>query len=154
MGVVLIILGFNICCNAHNLATAHFLAKGRKCKRKCNGQIRPMITRLYIYFSFWHIFLSEQAKRFLSCRLVTDIVDIGSPADWVKISVRETVSVCLSYFSLNSLLKKLLEIMQFPVVLCWDPESLLWCGCTEGLLWSICSGSWASAGGGKHFPWK
>lgn len=38
---------------------------------------------------------------FASRRVVTNIVDLGPPADWVKISVRETVSAFYSLFQLS-----------------------------------------------------
>lgn len=49
-------------------------------------------------FDFYFVF-SDQGYWFSSGRLVTAVVDVGPPADWVKINVRETVSLFLVYFS-------------------------------------------------------
>lgn len=36
-----------------------------------------------------------KTKFLLLTRLVTNVVDVGAPADWVKINVRETVRIFL-----------------------------------------------------------
>lgn len=51
------------------------------------------------FLDFSCTFLSEKAKRFLSCRIITEIVDVGPPADWVKINVREAVCFSRLIFS-------------------------------------------------------
>lgn len=51
----------------------------------------------FIFFVslFFFFFGSDQIKGYVfsSGRVVTTVVDLGPPADWVKINVRETVSV-------------------------------------------------------------
>lgn len=50
--------------------------------------------------SFNSIAINTFGILLLICRLVTSVVDVGSPADWVKINVRQTVcSYNLSSFS-------------------------------------------------------
>lgn len=50
--------------------------------------------------------------------MITTVVDVGPPADWVKINVRETVSV----FALSFVILVLLKMIKLLGIFCWDPD--------------------------------
>ena len=64
-------------------------------------------------------------------RLDVQVVDVGPPADWVKINVRETVSSS----------QKIIYAFYFSHVICNDFMQ------TEWFLWGLCTGLWAFTGG-------
>lgn len=75
----------------------------------------------------------------------TEIVDIGPPADWVKINVWESVSICCFLFS-KFLLSWALVVKFSLLGLVTNILHL----CTERLLWDICFSPRTSAWRGKH----
>lgn len=88
------------------------------------------------FFSSVLLFCFE-TKLISFARLVTTVVDLGPPADWVKINVRETVS-STQIPSISSLCMYSLPLTRK------DPSQ------TERLLWSLCFGAWAFERGGMY----
>jgi hypothetical protein len=82
---------------------------------------------------------------FYHLRVDTEIVDIGPPADWVKINVWESVSICCFLFS-KFLLSWALVVKFSLLGLVTNILHLY----TERLLWDVCFSPRTSAWRGKH----
>jgi hypothetical protein len=55
--------------------------------------------------------------------LITTVVDVGPPADWVKVNVRETVSVFVYLFVIFFFPRNvLLDMTELLSIFCWDPD--------------------------------